>query len=84
MSDVRKNLMTSLLAMYYDEMGVVKMNLIIDDKNVINNYRTGQSGHNPGATASTKAPTAFPSFQSVVKFFIGRSGNFVWIQFISL
>lgn len=29
----------------------------------------------PGATASTKAPTAFPSFQSVVKFVIGKSGT---------
>lgn len=29
----------------------------------------------PGATASTKAPTALPSFQSVVKLLMGRSGN---------
>lgn len=34
----------------------------------------------PGATASTNAPTALPSFQSDVKFVIGRSGSLLWIQ----
>lgn len=43
---------------------------------------TGQSGHRPGATASTKAPTARPSFQSVVKLCIGKSGHLPWIQFM--
>jgi hypothetical protein len=34
----------------------------------------------PGATASTSAPTALPSFQSDVKFVMGRSGTLLWIQ----
>jgi len=34
----------------------------------------------PGATASTSAPTALPSFQSDVKLVIGRSGSLLWIQ----
>lgn len=34
----------------------------------------------PGATASTSAPTALPSFQSDVKLVIGRSGTLLWIQ----
>lgn len=34
----------------------------------------------PGATASTNAPTALPSFQSDVKFVMGRSGTLLWIQ----
>ena len=32
------------------------------------------SGHRPGAVASTRAAIMVPSFQSVVKFLIGRSG----------
>lgn len=43
-----------------------------------------QSGHRPGAQASTRAPTALPLVQSVVKLPIGTSGIFVWIQFRSL
>lgn len=45
---------------------------------------TCQSGQRPGATASTKAPTALPLFQSVVKFVIGKSDTLLWIQFINL
>ena len=35
-------------------------------------FHSSQSGHNPGATESTKAPTAFPSFQSLVKLLTGK------------
>uniref|UniRef100_A0A6B0U022 Putative secreted protein n=1 Tax=Ixodes ricinus TaxID=34613 RepID=A0A6B0U022_IXORI len=42
--------------------------------------QVAQFGHRPGARASTKAPTAVPSFQSDVKLVMGFSGSLLWIQ----
>lgn len=47
-------------------------------------FQSCQSGQSPGATASTSAPTALPSFQSDVKFPMGKSGTLAWIQCINL
>ncbi|KAH9421618.1 hypothetical protein DERP_009021 [Dermatophagoides pteronyssinus] len=43
-------------------------------------FHLSQSGHKPGAHASTNAPSAIPLFQSVVKLLIGTSGTLFCIQ----
>src|SRR6218665_712067 len=54
--------------------------LAIHSQKVTNQGENRHDFNQPGATPSTSAPMAFPSFQSVAKFSICRSGTLFWIQ----
>lgn len=46
----------------------------------IQSFQQPSRAHVPGAQLSTRAPSALPFLQSLLKLLIGRSGTLFWIQ----